>query len=136
VARNKLEQPNCVFSFNQHELDHIFPISVLFLSFRTSGLHSLNFCLIAASLICEIGLNYCKAYLFAIIGIAATSTILIGSVAIPDGHALDNMPELLEHFTENLLARSSVQMDPASRVVINLTRSAVTLQRLRPIGSL
>ena len=28
--------------------------------------------------------------------------------AIPNGHTLDTVPELIEYFTENLLARSSV----------------------------
>lgn len=46
-------------------------------------------------------------------------------MAVPNGHTLDILPELIEHFTENLLAGSSVQSQAAGRVVIDLAGGAL-----------
>ena len=49
----------------------------------------------------------------------------VGGVAVPNGHTLNILPELIEDFTENPLAGRTVQSNSASRIVIDLTGGAL-----------
>ena len=50
----------------------------------------------------------------------------VETVAVPFGHALSNLPELLKNFTENAPAQRPVQVEASLGIMINLTRGEPT----------